>query len=120
MGVGKMRLITVPERGQEASRELGTADHIISIQALVLVMVDSEALATCQVLLLLLTDSFNSHNNLASEGLSEVLKTWTMKHEEGKYFAQGYMASRAGPGPRRFSSRGHASASGFPLLLPSL
>lgn len=46
-----MRLITVPERGQEASRELGTADHIISIQALVLVMVDSEALATCQVLL---------------------------------------------------------------------
>lgn len=51
MGVGKMRLITVPERGQEASRELGTADHIISIQALVLVMVDSEALATCQVLL---------------------------------------------------------------------
>lgn len=51
MGVSKMRLITEPERGQEASGEPGTADHIISLQALVLVMADVETLAMCRALL---------------------------------------------------------------------
>lgn len=51
MSISKMRLITVPERGQEASGEPSTAHHIISIQALVLVMVDIGALAMCQALL---------------------------------------------------------------------